>query len=107
MPDEYRIELIKDNKDKEIEKLRKEIEYFKNRIPRLKIGFSNVNKDCIDHTDKDINAINILSEEDITKIIESEKLLWNIKGMNGLIIYMRKSFWPRYIEVFRRRDSKI
>ena len=73
MPDEYRIELIKDNKDKEIEKLRKEIEYFKNRIPRLKIGFSNVNKDCIDHTDKDINAINILSEEDITKIIESEK----------------------------------
>lgn len=73
VPGEYKIEIIKDNKDKEIKKLKEEIEYLKNRMPRLKMGFSKVKKDYIDHVEKVINAINILSEEDIAKIVKKEK----------------------------------
>lgn len=72
-PDKYRIEIIKDSKDKEINKLKEKIEYLKNRIPRLKMGFSNGKKDYIDHVEKVINAINILSEEDIAKRVQIEK----------------------------------
>lgn len=73
VPGEYKIEIIKDNKDKEIKKLKEEIEYLKNRMPRLKMGFSKVKKDYIDHVEKVINIINILSEEDIAKIVKKEK----------------------------------
>lgn len=73
VPDEYKIEIIKDNKDKEIKKLKEKIEYLQNRMPKLKMGFSKVKKDYIDYVEKAINAINILSEEDIAKIVKKEK----------------------------------